>query len=708
MSNASLAADPGPDLDPRLYLNRELSLLEFQHRVLEEAADQDNPLLERVKFLAVFGSNMDEFFMVRVSGIRRQVEARIATISPDGLTPRQELAAIRKRAAELQEQAQRLLRRKVLPKLDKAGVHVLSYRKLTKSQKARADRYFRDEIYPVLTPLALDSGHPFPHISNLSLNLVAVIREPDGTERFARLKVPDTLPRLVPLKRASGATRRDGTVPHHHYFAWLEEVIAGNMGMLFPGMEVPATHLFRVVRDADMEIQQIEADDLLETMQQTVRRRKFGSVVQLAIYDTMPEQVRSLLIKNLEIKPGDMEVQAGPLGLGGLSNLYDSVERHDLTYPRFKPRMPTQFQDLAAPEEIFSAIRQEDILLHHPYDSFQAVVDYLVAAARDPHVLAIKQTLYRVGANSPVVDALLEATERGKQVAALVELKARFDEESNIGWARKLERAGVHVVYGFVGLKTHCKIGLVVRREGNRIRRYVHLATGNYNPTTARVYEDIGIFTCNDDLGADGTDLFNYLTGYSMQPQYRKLIVAPVNLRQSLEALILRATQAARDGKPARLIFKANGLSDPHMIQHLYAASQAGVNIDLLIRGICSLRPGVKGASENIRVRSTLGRYLEHSRIYYASIDGRESVHLGSADLMQRNLDHRVELLFPVEAASQIRYLRDHVLEAYLHDSRSARSMRPDGTYERLRPKEADKTLSVQDWLMTTPWHGQG
>ena len=517
---------------PSLYINRELSLLEFQRRVLEEAWDESKPLLERVKFLAIFGSNMDEFFMVRVSGIRKMVEARIMDVSPDGATPPDQLAAIRKLSQELMIDAQRCYQRKLLPKLDKDGIHVIDYHKLSKTQKERADTYFKEVVYPVLTPLALDPGHPFPHISNLSLNLAIVIRAKKGNEQFARLKVPDTLPRLLPIKRSSGGVRKDGTIPHQHYFVWLEQVIAANLNDLFPGMEVISAHPFRIVRDADIEIQELEADDLLETMQQSIRKRKFGSVVQVAVYESMPETVRELLVDNLEVSRNDVYALDSPLGLSGLWQLYSNVERHDLKDVPYKPRTPKAFKRAATSADIFEAIRNENILLHHPYDSFNPVVDFLNAAARDPQVLAIKQTLYRVGSNAPVVEALLEAAERGKQVAVLVELKARFDEESNIGWARALEEVGVHVVYGLVGLKTHCKVSMVVRQEGEGIRRYMHLATGNYNANTSRIYEDLGMFTCDESIGADATDLFNYLTGYSTKQEYRKLLVAPVSLRK--------------------------------------------------------------------------------------------------------------------------------------------------------------------------------
>ncbi len=689
--------------DPSLFINRELSLLDFQQRVLSEAQDKNNPLLERVKFLAIFGSNMDEFFMVRVSGIRKLVEANVTEISPDGMTPREQLAAIRKRSLELYGEAHRCYQREVLPELEKTGIHILDYKKLNEAQHNRADTYFHDVVFPVLTPLALDPGHPFPHISTLSLNLAIVIRDKKGNEKFARLKVPDTLQQLVPVKRSSGGARRDGTVPWHHYFVWLEQVITANLDVLFPGLQVVEAHPFRIIRDADIEIQELEADDLLEAMQQSIRRRKFGSVVKVAIYENMPRPIRELLIENLQVRPTDIYITGSNLGLARLWQVYNSVDRHDLKYPPYKPAVPRQFSNVTLAGDIFEIIQQGNVLLHHPYDSFSPVVDFLNAAARDPDVLAIKQTLYRTGQNSPIVEALLEAAENGKQVAVLVELKARFDEESNIGWAQTLERAGVHVVYGLVGLKTHCKIALVVRKEGEGIRRYLHLATGNYNEVTSRLYEDIGLFTCDETMGQDATDLYNYLTGYSTKQDYQKLLVAPVNLREGLEKLILREIDHAKNKRKARLIFKANSLVDKRMIQLLYEASRNGVKTDLLIRGICSLIPGIKDLSENIRVISVLGRYLEHSRIFYFHNAGNEEIYLGSADLMPRNLNHRVEVVFPIERPEHIRYLRDHVLETYLKDNMSARVMQPDGTYKNLHPSDKEKGVDVQNWLMQNP-----
>ena len=685
---------------PSLYINRELSLLEFQRRVLEEALDERNPLLERVNFLAIFGSNMDEFFMVRVSGIRKQVESHIMEVFPDGLTPPEVLATIRRSSLELYESALRSLNKKLLPGLDKAGIHLADYHKLTEAQAKKADDYFKEVIYPVLTPLALDPGHPFPHISNLSLNLAIEIRDKKGNEKFARLKVPNTLARLIPIKRSSGSARKDGTIPFHHYFVWLEQVIMANLASLFPGMEVVAAYPFRIIRDADVQIQQIEADDLLESMEQGIRKRRFASVVQLEIYESMPAHIRELLIDNLEIRPNDVYVLPAPLGLSSLWQIYNNVERHDLKFPIYHPVVPKIFRDAALAGDIFEAIKQQNILVHQPYDSFSPVIDFLRAAARDPNVLAIKQTVYRVGKNAPVVDMLLDAAERGKQVAVLVELKARFDEESNIGWARMLEQEGVHVVYGLVDLKVHCKIIMVVRREGEGIRRYVHLGTGNYNAVTSLIYEDMGLFTCDETIASDITDLFNHLTGYSTKNDFRKLLVAPFNLRSGLEKLIRREIEYAQSGKKAHLIFKINAIVDPYFIKLLYEASRAGVKIDLLVRSMCCLRPGIKGVSENVTVKSIVGRYLEHSRLYYFYNGGQEEIYMGSADLMQRNLDHRVEVLFPLENTDHVRYVRDKVLDTYLKDNTRARVMQEDGTYIRLKSPSEEKAVDVQEFFM--------
>lgn len=685
--------------DPKLFINRELSLLEFQRRVLEEAQDQSNPLLERVKFLAILGSNLDEFFMVRVAGLRKQVLAKVTDLPPDGMTAAEQLAAIRKVVIDLLTQARDCLRNDILPKLNKAGIHIIDYSKLSARQKETVKDYYKKIIFPVLTPLAFDPGHPFPHISNRSLNLAVLIRDQNNQEHFARIKVPDTLPRLLPIKRSSGSVRKDGTVPYHHYFVFIEQVIAANVESLFPGMHVIETHPFRVVRDADLVIQEMEADDLLETMEENVRQRRFGSVVRVAINENMPSYLRKILMENLEIGRNEIYTVKGHLGLSDLMQLYQ-IDRYDLKDPVLKPSIPEVLKIDPIDGGIFTAIQNQDVLLHHPYDSFTPVIDFLKQAARDPDVLAIKQTLYRVGRNSPVVSALLEAAENDKQVAVLVELKARFDEESNIEWAKKLENAGVHVIYGLLGLKTHSKITLVVRREGDEIRRYAHLGTGNYNHITAQLYEDLGLFTCDEAIGEDATDLFNYLTGYSDKKDYRKLLVAPINLREGITRLIRREIENHKNDGSGRLIFKMNSLVDPSIIQELYQASQAGVQIDLLVRGICCLRPGLKGISENIRVSSIVGRFLEHSRIYYFYNSGKEEIFLGSADLMPRNINRRVEALFPIRDLAMIRYLRDTVLQTYLADNVKARCMTHTGTYTRAKLSSKDTPLNSQLWLL--------
>jgi polyphosphate kinase len=679
--------------DSQFYINRELSLLEFQGRVLEEALDESNPLLERVKFLAFVGINLDEFFMVRVAGLKKQIAAGVVDVPPDGMTPAKQLAAIRKITSRLMTEAQNCFQQELLPQLDKAGVHILNYTDLNQKQKENVDSYFNEVVFPVLTPMAFDPGHPFPHISNLSLNLAVLIR--DGREHFARIKVPGTLPRLVPIKRSSGSVRRDGTVPHHHYFVWLEQVIAANLDALFPGLEIVESHPFRVTRDADVMIQELEASDLLESIEQGVRQRRFGSVVRLSVNKQMPTLMRDILVDNLQMDSNDVYTMEGPLGPSTLFSLYQ-VERFDLKDTSFVPTIPAPLQGESYDGNIFAAICQKDILLHHPYDSFIPVEDFLNLAAKDENVLAIKQTLYRVGRNSPVVKALMEARETGKQVAVLVELKARFDEESNIGWARALEREGVHVIYGLLGLKTHSKVALVVRKEGENIRRYVHLATGNYNAVTAQSYEDIGMFTCDEDIGADVTDLFNYLTGYSSKGEYRKLLVAPINLRERMTALIDREIEHQSNGEQGHLIFKMNSLVDKRMIKALYKASMAGVKIDLIVRGMCSLRPGLEGISENIRVMSVVGRFLEHSRIYYFRNAGDEEILLGSADLMPRNINNRVEVLFPVEDPDLIHYLRDDVLSEYMLDNIKTRVMLPDGSYERIKRPPKQDPLNIQ------------
>ena len=685
---------------PTYYINRELGMLAFQERVFEEAKDKQNPLLERLKFLAIVGSNLDEFFMVRAGGLKMQHDAGVKHLSIDGETPAEQLAAIRKTAKKLLLELRKYLKSELVPAFTEAGIFILQYDQLNKKQKEHVDKYFHEVVFPVLTPLAFDPGHPFPHISNLSLNLAVLIKDKEGEKHFARVKIPPSLPRLVPIKRSSGSVRRDGTVPHDHYFVWLEQLIAAHLSALFPGMKVIESHPFRVTRNADIAIQELEASDLLKTMEESVQKRRFGDVVKLSVNKNMPENILDILIQNLHVDTNDIYSLDDPLGFSSLMELH-KIERFDLKDKPFIPRIPDVLRFDGKESDIFAAIRQGDIFLHHPYDSFTPVVNFLRAAARDPSVLAIKQTLYRVGDDSPVVDTLLKAQrDYGKQVAVLVELKARFDEASNIGWARMLENEGVHVTYGILGLKTHSKVTLVVRKEGERIRRYIHLGTGNYNHTTAKLYEDIGMFTCDEDIGADATDLFNYLTGYSSQSEFRKLLVAPQSLRQIFKKLIEREIDHQASGKPAHLIFKMNALVDKPLIKLLYKAAQAGVKIDLIVRSMCSLRPGLEGLSENVRVISVVGQFLEHSRIYYFHNAGNEEVYMGSADLMPRNLNDRVEVVFPVDDPDIIRHIRDDILETYLSDNVKARLMQPDGTYIRLAPSNKDKIISAQECLL--------
>ncbi|MGA2134629.1 MAG: polyphosphate kinase 1 [Bryobacteraceae bacterium] len=682
---------------PQLYINRELSLLDFQFRVLEEAQDERNPLMERVKFLSILGSNMDEFFMVRVAGLIDQVAAGILEVGPDGMHPTAQLVAVRRVVKKLLGDAHKCLHEQLLPGLAEAGIKILDYATLDAKQLAVADAYFTDTVFPVLTPLAFDPGRPFPHISNLSLNLAVLIRGKDGVEHFARVKVPDSLPQFVPLKRPRKKIRK--RPPREETFVWLEQVISANLPALFRGMDVIEAHPFHVTRDADIAIKELEAEDLLETIEEGVRQRRFGSVVRLMVTDEMPAHILDILVNNLEIDTSQVYRLRGPLSMSRLMQLY-GLDRPDLKDAPFVPATPKSLVVANSEEDIFALIRRQNILLHHPFESFQPVVDFLKKSARDPNVLAIKMVLYRVGRNAPVVEALLEANEEGKQVAVLVELKARFDEESNIEWARALEREGVHVVYGLLGLKTHCKLLMVVRREAGVIRRYIHLATGNYNVVTAHLYTDIGMLTGDPDIGADATDLFNYLTGYSAKKDYKKLLVSPVNLRERFESMIRREIAIQNKGEKGHLIFKANALVDPQVIRLLYQASQAGVKIDLLVRGICCLRPGIPGVSDNIQVISVVGRFLEHSRIYYFRNGGDEEIYLGSADLMPRNIDRRVEVLFPLEGSDLIRQVRDEILAVYLSDTVKGRQMKSDGTYMRRTPSAGKRAMNTQEWLL--------
>ncbi len=679
--------------DPKLYINRELSALAFNRRVLNEAYDDRHPLLEQVKFLAIFSGNMDEFFMVRVSGLKQQVLLGITDRPADGLTPREQLVSIHEAVTSMQAQKMDYWRDHVKEALVGAGIHILDYAELKRRQKQKVKGYFEREIFPVLTPLLFDPGHPFPHISNLSINLAVVVRDPaSGDSHFARVKVASTLPRLIPLNPLDP---EELLPPSVQKFVWIEQVIAANLDRLFPGMEIEEAYPFRITRNTDMEIQEDEADDLLLTIEESLRRRHFGFVVRLEVDQSMPEEILEILMSNLQVGSFDVYRIDGPLDLNTLWQLHQ-LERPQLKDPVFQPVLPPP---LRSEDSIFKILKRQDVLLHHPYDSFLPVVDFVRTAADDPNVLAIKQTLYRVGPNPPIVQALMRARENGKQVSALVELKARFDEESNIGWARALERAGVHVVYGLIGLKTHCKVCLVVRRERDGIHRYVHLSTGNYNTITARMYTDIGLMTCDDEIGADASELFNYLTGFSKQDNYRKFLVAPVNFRKHMLEFIEREIA---HGDKGRIIIKLNSLVDAKIIAALYRASQAGVQIDLNVRGICCLRPGIEGISDNIRVLSIVGRFLEHSRIYYFHNLGKADLYVGSGDLMPRNIDRRVEVLFPIEDPILRTEILENILEVYLKDTEKGHILDADGTYKPVKEgmENQGDLFGSQEWLL--------
>ncbi len=683
---------------PDLYISRELSLLEFQRRVLEEATDPANPLLERVKFLSILGSNLDEFFMVRVGGLMKQAASGRAEAARDGRAVGAQLQRIREKILEIGAQAHDLWRGEIQPALEQQGIFVVDAASLDVEERAAVDAYFHLHVFPVLTPLAFDPGRPFPHISNRSLNLAVVVRDQKGQEHFARIKVPNSLPQLVPVRTTTVESPPSPPSRKIHKFIWLEQLIAANLGLLFPGMEIVESSPFRVTRDAEVAVQELESDDLLETIEEAMRERRFLAVVRLQVAMEMPKRILSILTRQIGVQEQDIYWTEGLLDFDRFMELY-SVDRPELKEKPFMPKIPAGL-GADCQGDLFSLIRQEDFLLHHPYDSFQPVVEFLRQAAHDPNVLAIKMTLYRVGRNSPIVAALLEAVESGKQVAVLMELKARFDEESNIEWARTLEHAGVHVVYGLVGMKVHSKIALVVRREGDGIRRYVHLGTGNYNPSTSRLYTDLGLLTCDEQIAADATHFFNALTGYAARQNPKRLLVAPVNMRERLVELIGREIDHQKAGRAGHLIFKVNALEDPDMIRLLYQASQAGVKLDLLVRGICCLRPGVPGLSENIRVISIVGRFLEHSRIYYFHNGGKEEIFLGSADLMRRNLSHRVEIIFPVSSPRLGQRLKE-ILDVYLSDQAKSRYLQTDGKYVRSTHHMAPIAVNAQASFLT-------
>jgi polyphosphate kinase len=690
---------PPAEEPPARFINRELSWLLFNRRVLAEALDERLPLLERVRFLSIFGGNLDEFFMIRVSGLRTQMATAATERSPDGRTPAEQLAAIRRDLLPVLERCTKCWQDDLLVKLGEAGIRILRYEDLKKKQRKLLRRHFKDRIFPILTPLAFDPGHPFPHISNLSINLAVVVRDSHQNEKFARLRAPVALPRLVRMPDEEKADNYDELgvettmAPN---FVWLEEVIAANLDLLFPKMEVVASYPFRVTRDADAEIEEDEAGDLLTVVSALVERRQFGRAVRLEIDSKMPDRIRDILTVNLELSPYQVYTTQGPLGLSDLSQL-TSLDRPALKYSLFTPVVRALGQ---SKEGIFSAIQKRDIILHHPYDSFDALLDFLAAAARDPDVIAIKQTLYRVGPASPVVRYLEEARENDKQVAVLVELKARFDEENNIVWAQELEKSGVHVVYGVVGLKTHAKMTLVVRREGSGIRLYVHVGTGNYNAVTGRLYTDVGILTCAPDIAREVVDLFNGLTGYSAKTDYAELVVAPESMRTHMLGRIDREIEHQRLHGNGHIAWKCNALSDDRIIDALYRASSEGVRVELSVRGICCLRPQVPGLSESITVTSVVGRLLEHERIYWFFNGGEEELLLGSADMMPRNLDRRVELLVPVRNPELRAAVRDSILRPSLDDTAKCWVLRADGSYSRRDVAPGQEAFNSQEFMM--------
>lgn len=682
----------------QLFFNRELSLLAFHARVLEEALDPSNPLLERLKFVSIFSANLDEFFMIRVSGLKEELEQGITDVSADGTSPAEQLGQIRQQAVKLVAEQARVLREEILPQLNAAGVQLISYDSLSHHEKENLKDYFMEKVFPILTPLAVDPSHPFPYISPLSINIGLMVEAPKEMKllgrgktlqsRFVRIKVPSCVPRLMPIG-ASGFR-----------FVLLDEIIEANIAELFPGMYPGSCHRFRVTRDADIEIREEEAEDLLSMIQEELRRRKFGSPVRLEISPSMPKEMIEYLMESLDLEPQDVYVFDGPLNVQDLMTLYDA-NRPDLKDEPFSASTPEWFESYPT---IFDAIKERDRLLHHPYDSYDCVTGFINQAVEDEDVVAIKICLYRTGPDSPIPPALIRAAEAGKQVTALIELKARFDEEHNIEWARKLEWAGVHVVYGVIGLKTHGKLTLVVRREGDALKRYVHIASGNYNPTTSCTYTDLGMFTVDDQIGRDATELFHYLTGFSNQKDYRKLMVAPVALREQLNALFDREIEHKRHGRPAHIIAKLNRLADLQIVQKLYEVSQAGVKVDLIVRGICMLRPGITGLSENIRVRSVVGRFLEHSRVFWFANGGDDDVFIGSADWMSRNLKHRIEVVAPVTEPDAKRYLRDVLLDAYWSDNTKARELTSDGNYRPIA--NGAEPFNSQNYFMGRPIGG--
>jgi polyphosphate kinase len=683
--------------NPKNFFNRDLSWVEFNKRVLDEALNPNLPLLEKVKFVSIFSSNLDEFYMIRISGLKEQIAANIHEPTIDGLTPPEQVIKIEKALKPMIKQMNDLWMNEIVPGLKKHGVELLKFAEFSEADRIKLREYFIKEIYPILTPLAFDPGRPFPYISNLSLNLAILIKKPNGENHFARIKVPSIIPRLLQADNILKPGKRPGSSRKFNAkFVWLADLIRENLDMLFSGMEVVEAHRFRITRDTDIELQEDEADDLLRVIEENIRQRRFGSVVRMEVASSMPEFMLDTLMENLRITREDVHVLDGEIGLSDVMALY-KLPLHQLKEKPYYPATPKIFED---DEDIFSTIKQRDVLLHHPYHSFIPVIEFIKQAARDPDVMAIKQTLYRVGPDSPIIKCLIEAAERGKQVAVLVELKARFDEENNIFWARELEKVGVHVVYGLVGLKTHAKMTLVVRKEFDGVKRYVHVATGNYNAITAKLYTDLGLFTCDEDICADVSDIFNYLTGYSKQKDYRKLIVAPVNMRNQMIEKIVREIENVKAGGEGKIIWKLNSLVDPTIISVMYEASTLGVKIELIVRGICCLIPNVPGLSENIKVTSIVGRFLEHSRVFYFYNNGKEEYYLSSADMMQRNLDRRVEISFPIEDRRLQNELMRTLIKISLKDNTKTRILTPDMNYEIIKTENGVKKINSQEWLM--------
>ncbi len=685
--------------DPHLFINREISWVRFDTRVLEEAKDHTHPLLERVKFLAICGSNLDEFFMIRVSGLKRQLNKGALEPPPDGMTPLEQLLTLREELKPLLDEHLKCWQDDILPRLKKNGIHIHRMDELTKDERDQLREHFEKVIFPTLTPLALDLVHPFPFISNLSINLAVVVRDANGREKYARVKVPNGLfPRLVEF---DDDTDKSGKGNH---FVFLEDLVASNLDMLFPGMKVETSYAFRITRDADIEIELDEAEDLLTAVEEGVESRRVGAPTRLEVDGSMPVHLRDLFASKLGLPPYLVYQTPPPLGFVDLWQLW-SLPRQDLKDIPFLPYVPPALQN---EKNIFAAIRDHDYVLYHPYDSFVPVVNLLKEAAVDPEVLAIKITLYRVDRHSPIIEALMDARDNGKAVAATVELKARFDEENNIEWARALETKGVHVVYGLADLKVHAKLCLIIRKEKSGIVRYSHISSGNYNANTARVYGDIGYMTADHDIGSDVSDLFNSLTGYSQKVDYRKLLVAPVSMRREIIRRIDREIERHKEKGNGYIGWKLNALVDKEVIQALYRASMAGVKIDLNIRGHCCLRPGIKGISENIRVTSILGRFLEHSRIFYFKNGGDEEVLMGSSDMMPRNLQKRVEVLFPVGDKKLRNAIVKDILEVHLADNVKAWVLSSDGSYHRVKLEHGEKKMNSQLWMIKHrgKWHG--